>query len=321
MKTTWRNLIKEDSGSIAVVAALALTMLFGFAALALDIGHLLSMENELKRTADAGALAGARALWPATLPVIAATTPNCANAQTTALSVATNSYNKVDGAGLPSVQVTVQTGRWNFPSSTFTPGSGSNTNAVQVITRATGSMFFAEVFGISSQTLSATSIAVMDFAQSSGDTDIPIAINQANVIAGQTLSIDFADNGGWFSIAPDSASASTFNNYINNDSIPTLNMGEIINLQNGVDASVLKNIQTHLESYGGTWDTFLPVVNTDKFNQSQSITGFVPFHVTSVTTTGSHKVVSGIVLGLDESANAQPGGTNLGLLAPVKLVF
>jgi hypothetical protein len=182
-------------------------------------------------------------------------------------------------------------------------------------------MFFAEVFGISSQTLSAISIAAMDFAQSSGDTDLPIAINQANVIAGQTLSINFADNGGWFSIAPGSASASTFNKDINNDSIPTLNMGEIINLQNGVDASVLQNIETHLESYGGTWDTFLPVVNTDKFNQSQAITGFVPFQVTSVITTGSNKVVNGIVLGLDESATAQLGGANFGLLAPVKLVL
>jgi hypothetical protein len=32
-------------------------------------------------------------------------------------------------------------------------------------------------------------------------------------------------------------------------------------------------------------------------------------------------MVSGMVLGLDVSATAQPGGTNFGLLAPVKLAL
>ena len=69
MKTTrdfmgrWRALAADQSGSIALFVAIALMMLLGSVALALDIGHLVSVKGELQKAADAGALAGARA-WP-----------------------------------------------------------------------------------------------------------------------------------------------------------------------------------------------------------------------------------------------------------------
>ena len=43
---------------------------------------------------------------------------------------------------------------------------------------------------------------------------------------------------------PDSASANTFKDYIDNDSCPPLNIGDTIDLQNGVDASALEHLST-----------------------------------------------------------------------------
>ena len=45
---------------------------------------------------------------------------------------------------------------------------------------------------------------------------------------------DPEDNGGWFAVDPDSTSASTFKDYIRNDSCPPLHIGDTIDLQNGV---------------------------------------------------------------------------------------
>lgn len=321
------NLISEESGTIAVIAALGLTVFLGFAGLALDIGHLLSVKNELQRAADAGAMAGARGLWPTTLPIVnnPPLQPNCATAQSVALSVGTNINNKVDGAVLTSAEVTVQTGRWDYPSKTFTPGSAGNTNAVRVVTQATAvKMFFAGILGMGPHNLSATSTAIMDFANSLGKIPLPIAINQPYVQPGQVLFITFTsslNNGGWFTVPPASANASTFRDYIDNGSIPPLYTGNIINLTNGQDSTVLQDIESHLAQQNGNWDTFLPVVNTSAFTGSQAITGFVPFRVTQADSTSNNKGVTGTVLGLDEAASAQPGGTNFGLLAPPKLVF
>ena len=53
----------KQQGTILVFTALALAMLFAFAALAIDTGVLLVSRNELQNAADAGALAGTRVLY------------------------------------------------------------------------------------------------------------------------------------------------------------------------------------------------------------------------------------------------------------------
>src|SRR5574337_2186378 len=55
----------NQSGTVVVVVVLVLVFLFGVAAFAIDIGHLMIVRNELKNAADAGALAGARVLYTA----------------------------------------------------------------------------------------------------------------------------------------------------------------------------------------------------------------------------------------------------------------
>ena len=78
MRKKLRGLLNQDAGMVAVAAAMGLVAFLASAALALDMGHLLSVQNELQRAADAGAMAGARGLLPGTLPIIASTPPRTA---------------------------------------------------------------------------------------------------------------------------------------------------------------------------------------------------------------------------------------------------
>ena len=56
------GLMAETSGAVAVITAIALVVICGAAALAIDLGHLVSVKNELQIAAEASALGGARAL-------------------------------------------------------------------------------------------------------------------------------------------------------------------------------------------------------------------------------------------------------------------
>jgi Flp pilus assembly protein TadG len=328
MNRMGKKFCQNESGAVAVYAAIAMAVLLGCTALALDIAHLVSVKRELVKAAEAGALSGARNLWPHDLAHAVGRLPDCANAETWALTTATK--NRVDGSNLAAGEVTVEAGRWDDATKQFTPGNSANANGVRVNTfRPNVRMMFAPIFGINSKDLSGTAIAVMDFAKARGPGCLPIAVNQDYSKNpeqwGQVVYIGFnpdpEDNGGWFAKDPDIASASTFKDYINNNSCPDLAVGDTINLQNGVDASVLHLLQDKLALHPGGWEVCLPVVDTAKFNHSDTVNSFCHLLITEVKDTGNPKYVKGTVLPLGECASGLPGGNNQGgSLAPPKLV-
>lgn len=326
MKPRFLSRLSDDSGVMSVVVAVGMVMLLTTAAVALDIAHMLGVQNELQRVADAAAMAGARGLWPTTLPIVASSPPpDCATGLSRGTAVALNAANKVDGPALPPEWVNVQIGRYDYATKTFTPGCSTNTNAATATARKEGvNMLFAQVFGRGPATINATATAVMGPAGGMGKGALPIALNKRFVIPNNYLFVNFTpddvDNAGWFSDPPDSASAQTFRDYINNGTCPPLHVGDLINLQNGQDTSALHALKDKLVEQGGTWDTFLPMVDTEKFNHMEPIVGFAPFRITEVVDTGNPKGVYGKVLGMAMSANAEPGGDNYGLLSPPKAV-
>ena len=61
MRTEAMNIKKiDEQGVTAVIVTILLIVFLGVAALAIDIGHLYVVRNELQNAADAGALAGAK---------------------------------------------------------------------------------------------------------------------------------------------------------------------------------------------------------------------------------------------------------------------
>ncbi|MGQ9687483.1 MAG: pilus assembly protein TadG-related protein [Desulfobaccales bacterium] len=55
----WRKFVSGTEGSIMFLTALGLVAFLGLASLAIDMGHLYVIRNELQNLADAAALAGA----------------------------------------------------------------------------------------------------------------------------------------------------------------------------------------------------------------------------------------------------------------------
>ena len=67
MNQARKTFIDSESGAVAVYVAILLVVLLGAGALAIDIAHLVSVKRELVKAAEAGALSGARGLWPVDL--------------------------------------------------------------------------------------------------------------------------------------------------------------------------------------------------------------------------------------------------------------
>jgi hypothetical protein len=118
--------LKNERGQALVVMALALTMMIGMAALALDVGHWFRDKRRLQGTADAAALAGAQQL---------PTSPS--GAQTMALNYANMNGGNVAGANI-------------IVSSAYEPNDTITVNGLR-----TDSGIFTGLFGVGSVSISA----------------------------------------------------------------------------------------------------------------------------------------------------------------------
>jgi hypothetical protein len=109
---TYHQLIskfKNQRGATAIIVAIALVMLIGFVALAVDIGYLAATKNELQDIADASALAGAGEMgdqYLNDLPI----NFSCDDIRTAAKNTAL--ANKAAGLNISIDDSDVEFGRW-----------------------------------------------------------------------------------------------------------------------------------------------------------------------------------------------------------------
>lgn len=167
-------------GIVMPLAAISLLSLLGIAALAIDVGYLFVVRNELQNAADSAALAGAGALVPYTgTPA----TPNWANAE--ALANNAISLNRAVNADLVNGQVA--TGYWDITGNRTElnpePLDANDLTAVMVtIQRAAGNnggpvnAFFAQVLGINTFNVPARGVAVRSSPGNTEESLMPIAI-------------------------------------------------------------------------------------------------------------------------------------------------
>ena len=146
------KLVKQQGASL-VLTVMMLTGILGFFALAIDVGYLFVVRNQLQNAADSAALSGANYLYP-----LESTSPNWSLASSKATT--TVQQNKVDNIAL--AVGTINTGYWNITgsptglhASKSDAISSSNYDypAVQVTitktaTNAVVNTFFAGVLGI-----------------------------------------------------------------------------------------------------------------------------------------------------------------------------
>ena len=184
------------------MVALLILVFTGFAAVAIDIGHLFVVRNELQNAADAGCLAGARFLYSDDGLVV--------NENSNQIAYQAAIANKSDKAPV-DVHWTagnmedVERGHWSFSTGTFTPTELTQPvnlwdvspeeldanpvfiNALRVKTRrqdTPSASFFARIYGYENFSLSREAIAYIGFAGTlaPGEADQPIAICRESLL-------------------------------------------------------------------------------------------------------------------------------------------
>jgi len=157
------NNARTQRGIVLPLMAVSLVTLMGFMGLALDVGYVYMVRNELQDAADAAALAGAGKLFSGS-----SSTPDFTGASTKASSAISLLNNKAANAAL--VTGTISTGYWNLTGSPTglhaTATSPNDFPAVQVqisksSTNGAVNTFFSKALGINTFNPTATAVAMV----------------------------------------------------------------------------------------------------------------------------------------------------------------
>jgi len=194
--------IKEQRGVTVIVVALLILVFIGFAALAIDIGHLFVVRNELQNAADAGCLAGARFLYSDDGMAV---NENSNQVAYQAAIANMSDQVPVDVHWSGGNDGDVERGHWCFATRIFTPNASTEpvnlwevsteeldtnpnfVNAIRVKTRRQDTpspSFFARVFGYENFSLSTEAIAYVGFTGTLApqEVDQPIAICKESLL-------------------------------------------------------------------------------------------------------------------------------------------
>ncbi len=303
---------QDERGVSIPFAAISLVMLLTVVGLVYDLGHLYVVKQELQNAADAGANAGAEAIYmvsSATNPVPGTTLCDVAKS----VALATVKLNRSDGKLLDIPAGDVQIGLWEYAGGkwTFTPAECSNSiNAIRVITRRTEAVngpvptLFARFLGRDYTEVSAQAIAMLGWVKKlKPGCGFPVALGDKFVPApGERLPVRFSpdqtDTGCWHTFTDPSASANDLRKLVSGVvPSPGVSVGDLIYLNNGWDTTVIHEMRRQLDNHNGHWLVILPVINASQsFNQTLPVLGFCAFEVTAVGPP-SNKYIEGYALG------------------------
>ena len=142
-----RDFRRDELGATAIIVAIAGTLLIGLTGFVVDIGRVLAVQRELQASTDAAALAGAY-----NIPAGTAVTTATNYSSVTGDKNASSTYTATMVSGYPLLKCLTSTG-----VTCVTVGSQTSANAIQVKQQAIVPMFFAQIFGVNTMTV--TSIA------------------------------------------------------------------------------------------------------------------------------------------------------------------
>ena len=190
----------DQRGVVFILVAIALLVLLAFAALALDVGNVLVVRNELQDIADGAALAGARTLgrlYECDGDIVACPRKMPYPAQLTYVADVGTIVNSIQGVasvniagGMTGITINagdIVIGNWDTTTKTVDPITVTSPDAVRVTTRrdasANGpiSTFFARILGINTVNVSATATAALtgESTAGPGGLPLPVAINKS----------------------------------------------------------------------------------------------------------------------------------------------
>lgn len=291
-------LVNNERGATAVYAGLLLIFLLMVASLAIDVGHLYAVRNELHNGADAAALAGASMLFDNNGQL----TRDAAIAEGDRVAMANRTGTQFIDETL------VETGHWSFTNNEFTPNASTTQtnwrersfsdldldtdfiNAVRVQTdRSDTPSFLAGILGIDQFFVTASAVAYIGFAGTlyKGEVDQPIAICKQSIMQGEEYvcnmgrmlnsgsKINSHNTAGWtnFTQPCETASASDMRSLIcSSGNLEKLQLEEGgIGTTGGVQDNTFRDLYDCWEaatSKTTNWDLTLPVIDCPGNNVS-----------------------------------------------------
>ncbi|HWY55817.1 MAG TPA: pilus assembly protein TadG-related protein [Terriglobales bacterium] len=152
---------RRERGQTILLVAVSLVSLLAMAALAIDVVTLYAARSEIQRTADAAALAGAKAVADSGVTTLPPGDPNLLNAVALARAMAASAINAMETANPAINQVAGQPITWShtvtFPATANPTNSNPHvTVTLQVTTLPT---FFARIWGNRTATVNASATA------------------------------------------------------------------------------------------------------------------------------------------------------------------
>lgn len=311
MLTKLSKFLRHTKAAVIPYVAVALALLLIIAGLAIDLGHVYVVKQELQSAADAGALAGARGMFDLQDQTNPTHPIKCDLAVSVAQATVTQNPSDYRNLTLPAEDVKV--GMWEYTSGTWQfreAACSKDIAAVQVTTRRTAAvngpvnLFFSRFLGKDSVELTARATAVLGwltglppgfaFPLAIGEKYVPKNPNQRVPV---TFSPDWGDTGGWHCFEEISADANELKRYINGTKpTPAIELNDYISVINGVAESVIQELAKALQNHGGTWLVYLPVIDATKMTQTREVLGFCAFEIQKVDK--ATKAVSGDALGI-----------------------
>ncbi len=190
---------ESQTGAVAVIVALSILVLVGFAGLALDAGQLYVTKTELQNAADACALSAAYELTGDPIPK-----DSFVRAENSGVAVATQNRVGFQGAAIDAGAVSISFGTSLSGGSWVTASanpSGESKYVRCVIGRSEIKMWFMQVLGIGDQEVNALATATLAPAQT--NCAIPMALcsdafggssPDFGYVKGQWYSMNFTEN-------------------------------------------------------------------------------------------------------------------------------
>ena len=160
------NIIKKEKGNVLVMVALSLVVFFGFAALGIDVGTIMTARNQLQCAVDAAALGGASGL-----------TDSQGEATNRAITIAALN----DCINEP---VVLTVGDVTFPTA----------EQIRVQTTRQVDLYFARFFGQNTADVTAVAVAELDALAGTGDVK-PWAIPDLDYVYGEEVLLKAGELG------------------------------------------------------------------------------------------------------------------------------
>jgi Flp pilus assembly protein TadG len=340
MKIKIRGRLGNEQGSVIAVVAIAMIAFIALLAFVIDLAHMHTVRQELQNAAEAGALAGARALFSMPGDSLGKVYPDCTRGRQAARDAA--KANKSDGDSRIMLDADAELIRWDWKDNERKPTTPScnleaatGVNGIRVTTRRDSTVesksvfltfgnIFGEILGKDTMDVVASATAAVGFPGGAAPgTIFPVAITQY-MAQNQPPNIPFkigsayhypvSEAGQWTSMLQDFNDVPGIRNLMANGNPDPISVGQTIHIQPGTKNTLYDYVPV------GPTPVYLAVVSNLEPNSSAPVVGFLAFVITG-SVGGSDKYIEGYFVTGQILPGSTPGGNIFtGTFTPPKLV-